>query len=181
MLEALTGLFAVLTSGAGGGILGGIFGLFKQSQERKERVEMAKINLQRDDLEYKNAREERAHALQMLEKGAEIELEKIQTETEAEVDIAHQTALSSAQKVFNSLKTTSGMDNFRASVRPILAYWGAILFTAMLAWAFAKYHHLIDKETGKQILIGMFSTLTFIVTSITTFYYVARRNAAPRV
>lgn len=180
MLTTLTAIFTVLTSGAGGGLLGGIFGIFKQSQERKERVEMARINLERDNLEYQNAKAERDHALLMLDKGGEIEVEKIQTEADAEIEVAHQSALSSAQEVFNNLKTTSGMDNYRASVRPTLAYWGAILFSSMLGWAFYKYHGLIDAETGKQILVGMFSTLTFIVTSITTFYYVARRNTAPR-
>ena len=180
MFTAVTALFSVLTSGAGGGLLGGIFGIFKQSQERKERVEMARINVERDQLEYKNAQAEREHALLILDKGGEIEVEKIQVESEAEIEVAHQSALSSAQEVFSRLKTSSGMDDYRASVRPTLAYWGAFLFTAMLCWAFYQYHDLIDDETGKQILVGMFSTLTFIVTSITTFYYVSRRNSAPR-
>ena len=181
MLTAVSGLFAVLTSGAGGGLLGGIFGIFKQSQERKERVEMARINLERDDLEYQNAKQEREHALLILEKGGEIEVEKVKTEAEAEVEVAHQSALSSAQDALKSLKTTSGMDNYRGSVRPTLAYWGALLFTIMLCWAFLKFGDTIDKDTGKQILIGMFSTLTFIITSIITFFYVARRNSAPRI
>ena len=181
MLTALSGLFTVLTSGAGGGLLGGIFGIFKQSQERKERVEMARINLERDDLEYQNAKQEREHALLILEKGGEIEVEKVKTESEAEIEVAHQSALSSAQDALKNLKTTSGMDNYRGSVRPTLAYWGAILFTVMLCWAFWKFGGTIDKDAGKQILIGMFSTLTFIITSIITFFYVARRNSAPRI
>ena len=181
MLTAVSGLFAVLTSGAGGGLLGGIFGIFKQSQERKERVEMARINLERDDLEYQNARQEREHALLILEKGGEIEIEKVKTEAEAEIEVAHQSALSSAQDAIKNLKTTSGMDNYRGGVRPTLAYWGALLFTIMLCWAFWKFGDTIDPDTGKQILIGMFSTLTFIITSIITFFYVARRNSAPRI
>jgi len=171
----------VFTSGAGGGIVGGIFGLFKQSQERKERVEMARINVERDQLEYENASKEREHSLLMLEKGAEIELEKVQTETEAEIEITQQNALSSAQDALKNLNTSTAMDNFRASVRPLLAYWGVTLFTAMLGWAFYEYKDTIDKDTGKQILIGMFATLTFIVTSITSFYYVSRRNSSPKV
>lgn len=181
MLTTLTALFSVLTSGAGGGLLGGIFGIFKQSQERKERVEMARINIERDNLEYQNAKAERDHALLMLDKGGEIEVEKVQVEAEAEIEVAHQSALSSAQEVFKNLKTSTGMDNYRASVRPSLAYWGATLFTVMLCWAFIEFHSTIDAEIGKQILVGMFSTLTFIVTSITTFYYVSRRNSAPRI
>lgn len=179
-MSVLAGLISVLTSGAGGGILGGIFGIFKQSQERKERVAMAEINLKRDQLEYENAKAEREHALSMLSKTGELELQKIQTETEAEIEVAHQSALSSAQDALKNLKTSSGMDNFRASVRPTLAYWGALLFTIMLAWAFSKFHQTIDVETGKQILLGLFGTLTFTLTSVISFYYVSRKNTAPR-
>lgn len=182
MLTTITGLFTILTSGAGGGLLGGIFGLFKQSQERKERVEMARVNLERDQLEYQNAKAERDHALLILEKGGQIELEKIQTESEAEIEVAHQSALSTAQVAeFKGLNTSGRMDNLRASVRPVLAYWAALLFTVMLAWAFIEFSDTIDIDTGKQILLGLFSTLTFIVTSVTVFYYVARKNSAPRV
>lgn len=180
MITAISTIFTLLTSGAGGGIVGGIFGIFKQKQERKERVEMAKINLERDKLEYENAQKERDHALVMLEKGAELELRKVQTEAEAEIEVSHQAALSSAQEALKHLKTSSKMDDFRASVRPVLAYWGAIIFTSMLAWAFVKFNSTIDEQTGRNILTGLFGTLTFIVTSITTFYYVARRNPAPK-
>lgn len=176
MITGLTALFSVLTSGAGGGIIGGIFGLFKQGQERKERVEMARLELERDEMEYKNASEERKHALIMLEKGAEMEAMKIETEAEAHIEVANQKSLGKAQDVFKSLKTTSGMDNYRASVRPTLSYWIAILFTIMIGWAFWKFNATIDDETGKTILIGMFSTLTFTLTSVVSFYYVSRRN-----
>ncbi len=181
MITALTTFFSLLTSGAGGGILGGIFGLFKQSQERKERVEMARVNLERDKMEYENAEKEREHALIMLEKGGQLELEKVETEAEAEIEVAHQAAMSSAQDALKNLKTSSKMDDFRASVRPVLAYWGAIMFSAMLIWTFSKFYSTIDTATGKSILLGLFGTLTFIVTSITTFYYVARRNSAPKL
>jgi hypothetical protein len=192
MLSALTALFTVLTSGAGGGLIGGLLGIFKQSQERRERVEMAKVNLERDRMEYENAQKERAHALLMLEKGSEMELQKIQaegaldlqktqTEAEAEIEVSHQAALSSAQEALKTLQTSTKMDDFRASVRPVLAYWGAGMFSIMLVWAFLTFNDTIDKDTGKQILVGMFSTLTFIVTSIVTFYYVARRNPAPKL
>jgi len=180
MLETLTAVFAVLTSGAGGGLLGGVFAIFKQREERKERVEMEKINLQRDQIEYQNAEAEREHSLIMLKEGGRLEVEKIQTESEAEIEVAHQSALSSAQEVFAKLKTSTGMDDYRSSVRPTLAYWAAALFTAMLIWAFFEFHKTIDEETGKQILIGMFGTLTFIVTSVISFYYISRRNSAPK-
>lgn len=188
----ITSIIALLSSGAGGGLLGGIFGLFKQSQERKERVEMARIEKERDELEYRAAADERAHALAMLERSAELKLEEaqimgalkletVQTETEAEIEVAHQKALGKAQGVFDKLKTSQGMDNFRASVRPTLAYWFALLFSVMLAWAFSEFHATIDAKAGRELLLGMFATLTFLVTSIGTFYYVSRRNSAPRV
>ena len=179
MFTAITALFSVFTSGAGGGLLGGIFGLFKQSQEKKERVEMARIDLERDAAGYANDKEERAHALIMLDKGAKLEVEKIQIESEASIDIENQKSLSSAQEVFKNLDTSTETDDYRARVRPNLAYWGVALFTLALGWAFYEFKDTIDPETGKQILVGMFSTLTFIVTSITTFYYVSRRNNAP--
>lgn len=180
MIATVTTIFTLLTSGAGGGILGGVFGLFKQRGERKERAEMEKLAIRRDMMEYRNASAERRHALQMMEMGAQIELEKVQSETDAEIEIANQQALSSAQDALKNLKTTSGMDNYRASVRPTIAYWATILFTTMIAWAFYKFSPTIDQDTGKQILLGMFATLTFVVTSVTTFYYVSRRNSAPK-
>lgn len=174
-------LLTLLSSGASGGIVGGILGLFKQSQERKERIESAKIELDRDKLDYDNAEKERQHALVMLQQGAKIELEKVETEAEKEIEISHQNALSSAQDALKNLKTTAGMDNFRASVRPVLAYWGASLFSAMLAWAFYSFSNLIDAEIGKDLLLNLFGTLNFIVTSIVTFYYVSRRNSKPKI
>lgn len=180
MFTAITALFSVFTSGAGGGLLGLVGGLFKQSQERKERVEMSRIDIERDAAGYANDKEERAHALIMLDKGASIELEKAQTETEASIDIENQKTLSSAQEVFKNLDTSTETDDYRARVRPNLAYWGVALFTIALGWAFYEFKDTIDEETGKQILVGMFATLTFIVTSITTFYYVSRRNNSPK-
>jgi hypothetical protein len=172
-------LLALLTSGAGGGIVGGIFGIFKGGQERKERVEMAKINIQRDMLEYKNAEAERSHALTMIGKQGEIKLETIQTEAEAEIEVTHMEAMGDAQKVFKDLKTTTWMDNFRASVRPVLAYWAVILFSVMTIWAFAKFSDEITAVEGKELLMKLIATLVFTVSSIIAFYYVSRRNSAP--
>lgn len=180
-MAIVTALLSVLTSGAGGGLLGGIFGLFKQNQERKERVEMARIELDRDQAEYANAKEEREHALQMLSKQGELKLQEVETEAEAAMELANQSALSSAQDAFKNLKTSTGMDNFRASVRPLLAYWAAILFTVMLWWAFDKFNTTIDAAAGRELLLTMLGTLTFIVTSVISFYYVSRRNSAPKL
>lgn len=181
MLTALTGIITVLTSGAGGGILGGVFGLFKQSQERKERIELEKIQVERDRLDIEDRKLEREHQLTMLEKGAELKIQEVQTEAEAEMEIANQAALQTAQKAeFSKLNTTSSMDNYRASVRPTLAYWAAILFSLALGYAFYKWNAKIDQDTGKQILLGMFGTLSFTVTSVVTFYYVSRRNGQGR-
>jgi hypothetical protein len=49
----------------------------------------------------------------------------------------------------------------------------------MLAWSFWKFNDQLDSETGKLILLGLFSTLSFIVTSVISFYYVSRRNSKP--
>jgi hypothetical protein len=174
-----TALLGLLTSGAGGGIVGGILGIFKQSQERKERVAMAELNVKRDMLEYKNAKDERDHALVMLDKQGEIKLETIQTESEAEIEITHVKALGEAQSVFGNLKTSSKMDDFRASVRPVLAYWAITIFSVMLVWAFAEFAGQLTAAEGMKILIQLISTLLFTVSSITAFYYVSRRNSAP--
>ena len=176
----ITTILAILTSGAGGGIIGGFFGLFKQSQEKKERVEMARINLERDQADYANAAAERDHALTMIKEGAKIELETVQVESEAAIEVENMKALGNAQEALNNLKTSTGMDNFRASVRPVLAYWGVIFFTVIFVWAFIEYKDSITDPVGKEILLNMFGTLTFIVTSIIAFYYVSRRNGAPK-
>lgn len=182
MIEAIGSVLGLLGSGVGGGLLGGIFGIWKQRQERIERAEMARIELERDQAEYSNAKEERAHSLVLLEKGAQIEVDKLEIEAEAEMDIANQAAMGKAQEAeFGNLGTTTGMDNFRAMVRPTLALWAWGLFNIMLGWAFYKFADRIDADMGLQILLGLFATLNFTVSSIVTFYYVARRNNTPRV
>jgi hypothetical protein len=177
----ITTLIALLTSGAGGGIVGMVGGIFKQGQERKERVSMAEIEAKRDAMEYENAKAERSHALVLLEAGAQLEIEKAQTEGDIEVELANQQSLGEAQEIFATLKTTSGMDNFRASVRPVLAYWWSVLFTVLIGWAFVVYGDTITTETGGQLLLGMFATLEFLTTSIGAFYFVSRRNTSPRL
>lgn len=175
-------LLAVLTSGAGGGIVGAITGIFKQSQERKERVAMAELELKRDEAEYANAQAQRAHELVLLEKGAKIELDKIETEADMEIEVSHQETLGQAQIAeFKNLNTSSWMDNLRASVRPVLAYWFTFIFNVMLIWAFMEYSDQLTDSDGKDILLGLFGTLSFTVTGIVTFYYVTRRNSAPNL
>lgn len=175
-------LISLLTGGAGGGIVGAITGIFKQAQERKERVEMARIDLERDQAEYANAEAQRKHDLEVLEKGGQLKLQELQTESEVEMEVAHQQTLSTAQiEEFKNLNTSSWVDNLRGSIRPGLAIWFSALFSVMIAWAFYKYSNQITDTEGKQILLGLFTTLSFTVTSIVTFYYVARRNSAPRI
>ena len=182
MIDTIGSVLGLLGSGVGGGLLGGIFGIWKQRQERIERAEMARIELERDQAEYANAKAERDHSLVLLEKGAQLEVDKIEVEAEAEMEIANQAALGGAQRAeFGKLNTTSGMDNFRACVRPVLALWAWALFNSMLGWAFYKFADRIDAEMGLQILLGLFATLNFTVSSIVTFYYVARRNNSPKI
>lgn len=176
MSELLTTALAVLTSGAGGGIVGGILAILKRGQDRKERIELERIALEREKADYLNAKEEREHALTMLQAGAQIELEKVQTEAEAEMEVSHQNALSNAQKVLGKLKTSTWMDNYRASVRPTLAYFVTFVFSVAGAWAFTEFASQLTPQDGGKILLGMFATLTFAFTSIITFYYVARKD-----
>jgi hypothetical protein len=177
MITALTTIFTVLSSGAGGGIFGGILGLLKGSQENKKEIALAQIEKDRDVAEYANAKAQRDHELLVLEKGGQLKLQELQTEAEMEIEVAHQGTLGKAQiSEFKGLNTSTGMDNFRASVRPVAAYWFSILFSGMLIWAFWKYADLITQEEGKQMLLGLFGTLTFAVTSILSFYFVARSN-----
>ena len=61
-----------------------------------------------------------------------------------------------------------------------LDFWFTALFTVMLAWAFYEFHDEITMLEGKEILLGLFSTLTFGVMSIISFYYVARANKKPQ-
>jgi hypothetical protein len=173
----LTTLFTVLTSGAGGGIFGGILGLFKSSQENKKEISLAEIEMKRDVAEYANATEQRKHDLLVIEKTGQLKLDGIETEAEMEIEVAHQSTLGKATIAeFRNLNTSTWMDNLRASVRPVAAYWFSILFSYMLIWAFWKYADSITPAEGKQILMGLFGTLTFAVTSILSFYFVARSN-----
>lgn len=172
----LAGILSILTSGAGGGLIGGIMGLFRQRSESKERVELAKLAIERDSLEYREANLEREHQVIMLNSGAKIELDRVITETEAQAEIATVSALGKAQKVFANLKTSTWMDNYRASVRPTFAYFIMTMFTVFLAWSFVQHSDGIEPTQGAVILIGLLDTLVFMVTSITSFYFVSRPN-----
>ncbi len=175
-MELLTTALSILGSASGGGIIGGAIGLFKMNSERKERIALARIDLTRDKLEYDNASAERSYKLQAMSKQGEINLKQTEAETAAEIETAHVESLGKAQAVFSNLKTSKAMDNFRASVRPTLAYLFTVLFTVLLIWLFAKFSGQIDSDQGMYLLMQMINTLIFTVTSLVTFYYVARPN-----
>lgn len=183
-MDIVSGLFAALTAGSGGGVLGGLFGgvigLFKKHQDRKERVEMAKLEIMRDRMEAERDEKRQAHEIAILSKGGELELQKIQAETTAQVDTANQSALANAQDALGRLNTTPKMDNYRASVRPTLAYWAALVFSAMGVWAFYEYSGMISPETGGALLTGVFATIGFTLNSVIAFYYVSRPSSIPR-
>lgn len=181
MGATLSGLLSVLTTGASGGIVGGILALFRTAGERKERLALKEIELKRDQAEYADARAREQHQLTMLEKGAQLELEKTQTEGEIAADLAHQQTLSTAQVAeFQKLNTSRWMDNWRASVRVFLGYSFTAVFFAALFWAFGTYRDDITADQGLEILIGLFATLEFGVSSVISFYLVARANAPAR-
>ena len=173
-------IFAILTTGAGGGIIGGVFALFKQREERKERLEVARIQLERDKLDHDAAQKEREHEALMLERNAEHELRRTMAEGDIEAEVATLEAIGTAQATLAELNTTPAMDNYRASVRPSLAYWGVLLFTVLLSWAFYEFKDTITADKGGALLENLISTLVFITTSIISYYYVSRRNHAPR-
>ena len=176
----ISGIVALLTSGAGGGIVGGLFGLFRQWGERKERVQMAEIELQRDQLEAQERQKDREHESMMLEKGATLQLQQTVAEGEIEADIAAVKARGKAAWAeFRNLNTSTWMDNVRASVRPVFAYYVMIVFSILLFWAFGKFNDTITADVGAELLMDLISTLIFMLTSITAFYYVSRRNARP--
>ena len=174
----ITALFPFLASGAGGGLLGTVTALFKHKIEAKERIDLQEVMLKRDQIEADSLESQRTHEMAMLNAGAEISLQTAQVESESEAEIANQAALKTATTTeFKGLKTSSFMDNYRASVRPTLAYWFTFIFNAILFWAFWKFSGEITQDQGVLILLGLFATLEFVVTSLISFYYVSRRNA----
>lgn len=181
MLDTISGLFNLVGSGAGGVIIGGITGLWKQHQEKKERIAMANINLERDKIDLENEREQRAFELERLDRGATIERQQAQVEGEIALDLANIESIGAAQSTLNNLKTSTKMDNYRGSVRPTIAYWIVILFSIMLGWSFWSFNDAITSAQGLTLLLNLFSTLTFTMTSVVSFYYVARRNTRPNI
>lgn len=166
----------LLVSGAGGGILGGVFGLARHFMDSRKSVSLAELELKRDKLDAEESQKERDHALLMIEKQADVNLAEKEAVIQGEIDIAHSKTLSVAQdKEFSGLKTSKFMDSYRASVRPTLAYWYSAIFSAFAFWAFYKFNHLLAASAG-TIILELVGTLTFIVTSIITFFYVSRPN-----
>lgn len=183
MIEAI---FAVLTSGAGGGIIGAFTGLWNKAGERKERIAMANIEsareetrLARDKVEAEERQKERDHILEHAKLSGSIDLEKSQSESEASIELANMTALGDAQSAFNNLNTSTKMDDLRGSVRPVFAYYLMAAFSGALAWFALTFSDQITPEVGGDILMKLILTLIFMVTSMTSFYYVSRRNSKP--
>lgn len=167
---------SLLVGGAGGGILGGVFGLARHFMDSRKTVNLAELELKRDKLDAEESQRERNHALTMLEKKADVKLAETEATIQGEIDVAHSKTLAVAQdKEFRSLNTSKKMDNYRASVRPTLAYWFSAIFSVFAFWAFYKFNHLLA-SSAETIMLELIATLTFIVTSIITFFYVSRPN-----
>ena len=172
-------ILSIFTSGAGGGIVGGILALFKTAGERKERLELAKLELQRDQEEYKALKEQRDHEAAMQAAGAAQALAQAETEGNIAADIQNSKAKATGLLTeFAKLQTSQWVDNIRGLVRPLLVLWAVSLFSAMFVWAFGEYSDMLTKEDGKEILMGMFLTLNFSLNAIVQFYFVARSNSA---
>lgn len=175
-----TAILGILTTGAGGGIVGGLLALFRTSGERKERLALAQLELDRDRMDAAEAAKEHDRAKEMIALNASVQLQKVETETDAEIEIEGMKALDSAQIAeFANLNTSTWVDNWRAIIRPALCTALSFIFFGMLIWAFAKYNDEITATEGKEILAGLFLTLEFGVNAAWSFYYVARRNSRP--
>jgi len=174
-------ILAIFTSGAGGNIMGGILALFKTAGERKERIELRRLDIEQDNLEYAEAEKLRAHERETTQQDADNAIR--QTETEGDIAAEVATVTSRGQAVvaeINNLKTSQWVDNIRALMRPLLVTWAVSFFTGMFIWAFGKYSGLITQAEGIEILKGMFLTLNFAVNASIQFYLVARSNNAAK-
>lgn len=170
-------LVGLLVSGAGGGVLGGVFGLARHFMDSKKLVRLAEIELKRDKMDADESERERSHALLLIEKQADVSLAETEATIQGEINVAHSKTLAASQdKEFGRLNTTRKMDNYRASVRPTLAYWFSLIFSVFLFWSFYNFSDTLS-DIAPQLMAGLLSTLTFIVTSIITFFYVSRPNA----
>lgn len=175
-------ILSLLTSGAGGGIVGGVLALFRTAGERKERLESRRIDLERDKMEYDDRRASEKFQKDMLTAGAEINLKQTETEGEVAIELANQASLSASQvQEFKDLNTSGWVDNLRAMIRPLLALFFTAFFTVIFLWSFKVYRGQLTALDGKEILMGLFLTLEFAVTSILSYYYVSRRNSKTHI
>lgn len=175
-------IISILAGGAGGGIFGVLAGIFKNRSDNKHREEMARIANERDEMEYTRQRESEENRIELAQITGQLEADKIELEGDIAADLEEAKALGKAQEAeFGNLNTSTWMDNFRASVRPVLSYLYTSAFFTFFYWAFNKYSDMITDEMGGQILLGMFATMEFATTSILGFYFVSRRNARPHL
>lgn len=172
MWEAIT---SILVSGAGGGIVGIVSGLFKKGMDLRHEAKLEEIRLERDR-EDRIAREiEQGHEIEMLQLRQQGRVEQAQVETEGQAEIEALRGQMEAQRhEFGNLSTSTWMDNLRSSVRPVLAYKYSFLFTALLFWAFWRFSSMITADQGLTLLTGLMNTLEFAVMAIIGFYYVQR-------
>jgi len=177
-----TALFGFLASSAGGGIIGGGFALIKQIIEGRTLIATKELDNKKEVLRQAEAQRDREHEVLMLQEQTKSKSKIVEVKTEAKVEL--ETMQSRGMNVieeFKGLKTSSKMDNYRASVRPTVAYWALLMFNLSLGYCFWRYGHLIPEETGLAILLGLVSTLNFMITSVISFYYVSRPNHKPKL
>lgn len=155
-----------------------VAGIFTKSRELKHEAEMAKIQLERD-IEDRIARsEEREHEMDLLELQGRQQVQHLQIDMEGRAELeALQGRAQAQQGEFANLKTGKGMDNFRASIRPAMAVWYTIAFSAFLGWAFFSFSDQITPEQGGEILFSLFVVLEFMVTGVGGFYFGHRRSS----
>lgn len=182
MLEIIAAIGTVLTSGAGGGIVGGLFGLFRKKAEDTKELELERLALARDKLDLQMERERRQHEMEMLRAGAEINLAQTELEVEGEISVKSQESLGVAHEFeFKNLNTTRKMDNYRASVRPTLAYYLTFCFSILVIYFSVVYHSEITSELGGKILLALINALIFGANSVWAFYYVSRSNTKQKI
>lgn len=175
-------LLALLTAGTGGGLIGGATGLVSKLIDMRHAARMEEVRLKREEQARIERQDEMAHELALHAAGALAAREQAEVQAEADAIKGQMEALKAGQAAeFTTLKTTSGMDNYRASVRPTLAYVVSTVFLSLCLWAFYEFASTITVAEGAALLKNLIVTLESMATAIIAFYYVSRSNLKARV
>lgn len=190
MEEIFSGLFGLLGSATGGGVIGLVAGLLNKREERKRAEQEQHFELEKLKLESAEANAERSHAVAMADKKmqqavTEGEIERDVKELDRRIAVDTLEAKGWYESIKNGFKETGiyAVDLVRGMMRPFITAWLLIASTMVTFDLFVMVGGLeaLPDEISQDLAVYVVHQL-FNLTSMSISWWFASRphNQLPR-